>query len=201
MMLVALGTLMARSADFPPEYLRTSCTVTLLGAVGLLRLRMHAAIAMTAVYVAVCLTLPGVLGGVDTLARNVAPTVGLAAIALLIAYALEKACAAPTTCASARWRSSRPAPRSLLHNVLPATIARRLRTEQGAIADSAPSVSVLFSDIVGFTPVSEALSPEEPGATARHDVPRVRRAVRAARDREDQDRRGRLHGSRRPAGR
>ncbi|MEV5002817.1 adenylate/guanylate cyclase domain-containing protein [Nocardioides sp. LML1-1-1.1] len=159
-LLVALGTLMARSADFPPEYLRTSCTVTLLGAVGLLRLRMHAAIAMTAVYVAVCLTLPGVLGGVDTLARNVAPTAGLAAIALLIAYALEKL-RRTDYLRQREVEIEQARSEELLHNVLPAAIARRLRTGEGAIADSAPSVSVLFSDIVGFTPVSEALSPEE----------------------------------------
>ncbi len=159
-MLVALGTVMGRFADFPPEYLRTSCTVTLLGAVGLLRLRMHAAIATTAVYVAVCLTLPGVLGGVDTLARNVAPTAGLAAIALLIAYALEKL-RRTDYLRQREVEIEQARSEELLHNVLPAAIARRLRTGEGAIADSAPSVSVLFSDIVGFTPVSEALSPEE----------------------------------------
>ena len=49
----------------------------------------------------------------------------------------------------------------LLLNILPAPIAERLKIEQGVIADRYESVSVLFSDIVGFTPLSENLTPEE----------------------------------------
>lgn len=46
----------------------------------------------------------------------------------------------------------------LLLNILPEAIAQRLKTEPGVIADRFDSVSVLFSDIVGFTPLSETLS-------------------------------------------
>ena len=49
----------------------------------------------------------------------------------------------------------------LLLNILPAPIAERLKTGQTVIADRYESVSVLFSDIVGFTPLSENLTPEE----------------------------------------
>lgn len=45
----------------------------------------------------------------------------------------------------------------LLLNVLPATIADRLRGGEEGIADSFPEVSVLFSDIVGFTQMSSTL--------------------------------------------
>ncbi|WP_377324207.1 adenylate/guanylate cyclase domain-containing protein [Pimelobacter simplex] len=158
--LLALGPALAQVGDFPAEYLRTSATVTLLGAVGLLRLRMHAVSAIVAIYVAIGLTLPGVLQGVDALGAHVAPTAGLAAIALVIAYALEKL-RRTDFLRQREVEQERARSEEILHNVLPVPIAQRLRTERGAIADSAPSVSVLFSDIVGFTPVSEVLSPEE----------------------------------------
>lgn len=45
----------------------------------------------------------------------------------------------------------------LLLNVLPAPVATRLKQNEGVIADAYPSVTVLFADIVGFTPLSERL--------------------------------------------
>lgn len=45
----------------------------------------------------------------------------------------------------------------LLLNILPAPIADRLKTKPGTIADNFPSVTVLFADIVGFTPLSARL--------------------------------------------
>lgn len=49
----------------------------------------------------------------------------------------------------------------LLLNMLPRPIADRLKSEEGIIADAFPDVSVLFADIVDFTPLSERLDPEE----------------------------------------
>ena len=49
----------------------------------------------------------------------------------------------------------------LLHNILPEEIANRLKESNEAIADGFESVTVLFADIVGFTPLSEELTPKE----------------------------------------
>jgi len=46
----------------------------------------------------------------------------------------------------------------LLLNVLPEPVAARLKKDEGIIADACPGVTVLFADIVGFTPLSEQLS-------------------------------------------
>ena len=47
----------------------------------------------------------------------------------------------------------------LLLNVLPAEIAAVLKDDGGTIADHHDSVSVLFADVVGFTPLTARLSP------------------------------------------
>jgi class 3 adenylate cyclase len=49
----------------------------------------------------------------------------------------------------------------LLLNVLPASIAEKLKKQTGVIAERFDDVSVLFADIVGFTPLSARLSPSE----------------------------------------
>ncbi len=47
----------------------------------------------------------------------------------------------------------------LLANMLPAPIAERLKQKPQAIADGFDAVSVLFADIVGFTPLSATMQP------------------------------------------
>ena len=49
----------------------------------------------------------------------------------------------------------------LLLNVLPESVARRLKQSDGVIADAYPEATVLFADIVGFTPLSQELDPDE----------------------------------------
>jgi adenylate cyclase len=46
----------------------------------------------------------------------------------------------------------------LLLNVLPSPVAARLKRDGGVIADAFEDVTVLFADIVGFTPMSERLA-------------------------------------------
>jgi adenylate cyclase len=48
----------------------------------------------------------------------------------------------------------------LLLNVLPAPIADRLKRSEDVIADAYPGATVLFADLVGFTPLAESISPE-----------------------------------------
>lgn len=156
---VLLVPVLAGVASFPIQYLMTSATVTLLGAVGLLRLRMHAALANTAVFVAVCLALPSARGSLGELGLMLPQIAGLAAISVLIAYALERLRRIDFL-RQREVEQERARTEEILYNVLPAPIADRLRDGALTIADSAASVSVLFSDIVGFTPVSERLTPE-----------------------------------------
>ena len=50
---------------------------------------------------------------------------------------------------------------SLLLNILPASIAQELKEGKGRIASHFGSVTILFADIVGFTSLSEQISPVE----------------------------------------
>ena len=49
----------------------------------------------------------------------------------------------------------------LLLNILPRSIAERLKQGEGVIADHFPAVSVLFADMVDFTPLAAMQPPEE----------------------------------------
>ena len=49
----------------------------------------------------------------------------------------------------------------LLHNILPNEVATRLKQDASMIADDFHEASVLFADVVGFTPMSAGMSPSE----------------------------------------
>jgi adenylate cyclase len=88
------------------------------------------------------------------LALNV---VGTAAIAftVLASFANQR------NAALAALRIEQARSEALITNVLPTTIAERLKGDSGSIADHVDSASVLFADIVDFTPLAQRLSPAE----------------------------------------
>jgi class 3 adenylate cyclase len=49
----------------------------------------------------------------------------------------------------------------VLLNVLPSSIAQRLKNQQGLIADGHADVTVMFADLVNFTQLTESLAPEQ----------------------------------------
>lgn len=56
-------------------------------------------------------------------------------------------------------KAEREKSEALLLNILPKEIADRLKEQQSAIAENFESVSILFADIVEFTPISARLAP------------------------------------------
>jgi PAS domain S-box-containing protein len=58
-------------------------------------------------------------------------------------------------------RLEREKSEQLLLNILPESIAKQLKENQGSIAEHFNEVTILFADIVGFTPLSARLKPIE----------------------------------------
>ena len=65
----------------------------------------------------------------------------------------------------------------LLRNMLPESIAERLKQRQEVIADASPQVTVLFADIVDFTLHAERSSPEATVALLNELFSQFRRSV------------------------
>jgi guanylate cyclase len=88
------------------------------------------------------------------LALNVIGT-GAVAFTVLASFANQRN-AALTALRAEQARSE-----ALLTNVLPVSIAERLKAATGSIADHVECASILFADVVGFTPLAQRLSPAE----------------------------------------
>ena len=63
--------------------------------------------------------------------------------------------------ALAALRAEQDRSETLIKNVLPSSIADRLKAATGSIADHVDAASILFADVVDFTPLSQRLSPAE----------------------------------------
>ena len=123
------------------------------------------------------------------LALNVVGT-GAVAFTVLASFATQR------NAALVALRAEQERSEALIRNVLPSSIAERLKAATGSIADHVESASILFADVVDFTPLAQRLSPAEVVGHPRSAVLPLRHARRAARAREDQDDRRLLHGSR-----
>jgi adenylate cyclase len=97
-------------------------------------------------------------GGLPILPGTVAINAAAAAAALLLSgFAFHRAMGSTEVALAAEQaRSER-----LLLNVLPASIAERLKERPGTIADTHDDVTALFADLVGFTVLSSRLSASE----------------------------------------
>ncbi len=100
------------------------------------------------------------LYAVDPLALNVAGTINtlvtFAVVAVMVSLPVGAADRAEAALAAEHARSER-----LLTNVLPVAVADRLKAGEEPIADDVPAASVLFADIVDFTPYAARLPARE----------------------------------------
>jgi len=88
------------------------------------------------------------------LALNVIGT-GAVAFTVLASFATQR------NAALAALRAEQERSEALINNVLPSSIAERLRAATGSIADHVESASILFADVVDLTPLAQRLSPAE----------------------------------------
>jgi adenylate cyclase len=80
---------------------------------------------------------------------------GSVAFMLLASFANERNAALKAL------RAEQERSEALLANVLPASIAERLKSATRSIADQFDSASILFADVVDFTPLARGLAPAE----------------------------------------
>jgi len=87
---------------------------------------------------------------------DVTSALGVMATVMLIVHLFTR----ETTLAETRLAGENARSERLLLNILPAKISSRLKGEDKSIADGFADVTVLFADIVGFTELSQKLTPD-----------------------------------------
>jgi adenylate cyclase len=80
---------------------------------------------------------------------------GSVAFTLLASFANERNAALRAV------RAEQARSETLIMNILPSSIAERLKADTQAIADHFESASILFADVVDFTPLAQSLAPAE----------------------------------------
>jgi class 3 adenylate cyclase len=88
------------------------------------------------------------------LALNVVGT-GAVAFTVLASFASQR------NAALAALRVEQHRSETLIRNVLPSAIAERLKAGTGSIADHVECATIVFADVVDFTPLSQRLTPAE----------------------------------------
>ena len=111
-------------------------------------------------YAVMTVARPGPIVG-PPLPRNVVESMLIAHIvgAYLAAFGIASYSVYVTERAEAALELEREKSETLLLNILPAAIANRLKESNQLIADGFESVTILFADVVGFTPMSDGLPP------------------------------------------
>jgi len=157
--LVALGVV--PSPEEPASTLYPPALVLFhLWLFGIMRLRLRVALGAAAtvslIYVVVCGAVLAQTGSavlVPVFAVTVASAGSAVVLGALAGWALERH-------AREAFRQRERAD-ALLHNVLPTDVARRLAEgEPGRLVQSLDEVTVVFADLVGFTPLTRELGPE-----------------------------------------
>jgi class 3 adenylate cyclase len=145
----------------PRTYTSVGTVLLMLGLVGVIRVRFRSAL-LTALatfpIVAVALLLKRESWGVLAFEELSLFTYGI--LIVTVAFALERS-KRTEFLANRELGAERQRSDDLLHNILPKSIAQRLRENPTAIAESVDNATVLFADIVGFTPFSSELPPAE----------------------------------------
>ena len=128
------------------------------------RLERFAFTLLSVVYAVISILVPA---PANMATRTVTPTIGMAldvvsAVGVIATVTLiVHLFTGDTTRAEARLAEAHARSERLLLNILPAAISARLKENGEAIADGFAEVTVLFADIVGFTELSQKLTPAE----------------------------------------